>query len=977
MRKTLALTACIILIAGSCCKAQYVNIPDTNLRIFLQYLYPACFNSSGQMDTTCSEIVNEDVVSLYADSSFEGLQYFKHLVSLGLQSFADPVDSGHPPAIIPALPATIQNLGIYGNFQDLSSLPPGLRSLSISNNFATQTLPPFPSTLESISFDHCFAIRSLPPLPNGLRTIDLDRCWGGLGLPSVLPDSLKRLKCYETGTGTITSMPEGLVFLSIRYTSLSSITAFPGTLDSIILAENELLTSLPELPASLRYLDCSGNALTSLPELPASLQNLYCNYNALTSLPALPPGLLFLGAGGNPLTSLPVFPNKLVEINLANYYSTSPSAPLQLPTLPDSLEVLYCAGIHLRTIPALPGKLRILDCPWNDITELPELPASLNELTCYYNNINCLPRLPNATYGTIYFDADGIKCIPNQSLYALIPIRDIAYHESLPVPPLCNPTNNVSHCEVFPVIAGHVFYDYNNNGVRDAGEIYGKPNVRIRSSDESYTYSDLSGFYNIGTNDLGTCTVTVTPPAFYDITPASATYTFSRFDTLVNNNFALQANTTIDSLTMSAIAVNWAARPGFSFPYFIRYENTGTTPLSPNIVFDYDETRLIYDSSSNALVNNNGSSLSLSTGNVLPGQQGNFTAYFRVNPSAIIGDTLSAHASITANAVALTSDLSVRIGGSFDPNDKQATPQLSPSQVANGNYIDYTIRFQNTGTDTAFNVVISDTLSSDLQWGTLQMTASSHNCKVTIKDNIVFFEFLNILLPDSNINEPLSHGFVSFKIKPQTTVAVNTTIPNSAAIYFDYNAPVITNTAGTLIKEFTVIPLKLISFSAVPQNGNTTSLYWNTANEINTKHFVIERSNDGLRFSAVTNIFAKGKANNNYTASVADAITGMIFYRLKIIDTDGSFVYSPVVKIDKRKNTPGIHVLSNPVKDFIFISTADRSLNNTLVNIINMQGAVVKKFILKEGSQTVEVKNLPAGIYYLKTINGSSRILVR
>ena len=84
------------------------------------------------------------------------------------------------------------------------------------------------------------------------------------------------------------------------------------------------------------------------------------------------------------------------------------------------------------------------------------------------------------------------------------------------------------------------------------------------------------------------------------------------------------------------------------------------------------------------------------------------------------------------------------------------------------------------------------------------MITSSHNCKATVKDNIVFFEFLNILLPDSNVNELKSHGLVSFRIKPQTTVAPNSIITNKAAIYFDYNAPVITNTAGTLIKEFTV-----------------------------------------------------------------------------------------------------------------------------------------------------------------------------
>jgi uncharacterized repeat protein (TIGR01451 family) len=369
--------------------------------------------------------------------------------------------------------------------------------------------------------------------------------------------------------------------------------------------------------------------------------------------------------------------------------------------------------------------------------------------------------------------------------------------------------------------------------------------------------------------------------------------------------------------------------------------------------------------------------LAYSTGPIVPGESNSFIGYFTLKTTVPLGDTLNAKATISANTFTAYDSVQTIVRGAFDPNDKQATPQLSPSQVASGKYIDYTIRFQNTGTDTAFSVVISDTLSDDLQKGTLQMLASSHNCKTTVKDNIVFFEFLNILLPDSNVNEPMSHGFVSFRIKPQTTVAPNTTITNKAAIYFDYNAPIITNTAGTLIKDFTVVPLRLVSFSAVPQSDNTVSLYWNTANEINTKHFVIERSNDGLRFNSITTVAAKGNANNNYNANVTDANTGVVFYRLKMEDRDGSFTYSPVIKIDRRKNTAGFSLLTNPVIDFIIINTTDRGLNNTQASIINMQGAVVKTFVVREGSQTVEIKDLPKGVYYLRTVNGSQKIMLQ
>lgn len=268
-------------------------------------------------------------------------------------------------------------------------------------------------------------------------------------------------------------------------------------------------------------------------------------------------------------------------------------------------------------------------------------------------------------------------------------------------------------------------------------------------------------------------------------------------------------------------------------------------------------------------------------------------------------------------------------------------------------------------------------MNDDLDINSLLLVKTSHNCKTTVKNNVIVFEFLNILLPDSNTNEPLSHGFVSFKIKPQMNVAVNTTIPNKAAIYFDYNTPVITNTAGTLIKNFSVVPLQLISFSAVPQNDNTALLYWTTANEINTKHFVIERSEDGGQFNSITTVIAKRGVSNYYNTAVTDATRGIVFFRLKIVDTDARFSYSPIIKIDRRKNAAGFTVMTNPVKDLIILNVNDYKLHNTHGSIINTQGSVVKTFTIKQGSQLVALTGLPAGIYYIRTAGGSEKFLLR
>lgn len=119
-----------------------------------------------------------------------------------------------------------------------------------------------------------------------------------------------------------------------------------------------------------------------------------------------------------------------------------------------------------------------------------------------------------------------------------------------------------------------------------------------------------------------------------------------------------------------------------------------------------------------------------------------------------------------------------------------ATRSLPPNTP-----VEYLIRFQNTGTDTAFTVVVSDRLSPRLDLQSVRPGVSSHPYRLEIRDDRTLrFIFENIALPDSNINEPASHGFVKFSVNPVANLPLGTAINNVADIYFDFNAPVRTNT---------------------------------------------------------------------------------------------------------------------------------------------------------------------------------------
>ena len=156
-----------------------------------------------------------------------------------------------------------------------------------------------------------------------------------------------------------------------------------------------------------------------------------------------------------------------------------------------------------------------------------------------------------------------------------------------------------------------------------------------------------------------------------------------------------------------------------------------------------------------------------------------------------------------------------QIVGSFDPNDKEGLPlgYKSAHFIDQNQDIEYRIRFQNTGTDTAFTIVVRDTLSDFLDIASLKIGASSHRFNWTIDGkNVLVFRFENILLPDSFRNEAASHGFVKFKISQKKDVALGTKINNQADIYFDFNAPIRTNkTVHTIGKDFIITALQTVS----------------------------------------------------------------------------------------------------------------------------------------------------------------------
>jgi uncharacterized repeat protein (TIGR01451 family) len=223
--------------------------------------------------------------------------------------------------------------------------------------------------------------------------------------------------------------------------------------------------------------------------------------------------------------------------------------------------------------------------------------------------------------------------------------------------------------------------------------------------------------------------------------------------------------------------------------------------------------------------------------------------------------------------------------GAYDPNDKAGYPigWDEDHLIEVNEAIEYKIRFQNTGTDTAFKVVILDTLSQYLNVASLRPGVSSHPYQLDILPHAVLqFTFDNIMLPDSNVNEAASHGFVKFRIDQQTNNPLGSMIFNRAAIYFDFNEPVITNTTFHTVGEKLLVSVQpdLSPDSAQP----IILAYPNPTKDI-ARFKLPDNLNGQLRFQLLDTHGRVLRQENikleNYQFNRRDLPAGIYFYRFE------------------------------------------------------------------------------------------------
>lgn len=539
-------------------------------------------------------------------------------------------------------------------------------------------------------------------------------------------------------------------------------------------------------------------------------------------------------------------------------------------------------------------------------------------------------------------------------------------------------------------IKGSVFLDTNFNGIKDTGEPYASQQLLVTvQKQDGYQRSTLlhNGRFSIDVDTGSYTTVIGVTSPYYQVTPPSINTGFTTFFNTDSISFALQPFPDKQDLVISLFALQ-PARPGFDVAYRIQYKNAGTTTVTNAQVKLDKDTRTNVMATLPSAPSGSGHTLTWNVASLAPGDSASIDVRLQVAapPAVNNGDTLSFLASISPVAGDETphdntARLKQVVVGSYDPNDKaENNGGVVPyAFITNGESLQYLIRFQNTGTDTAFTVVVRDTLSSLLDAASLQMVSASHPYTLTINDGVnLAWTFSNILLPDSNRNEPASHGYIVYRIRPRTDVSIGEIIHNTASIYFDYNLPVLTNDAPTLVeKNGVTLPLGLLQFYGT-RNSETVVLRWKAESLAGIRHFEIERSTDSRHYAGIGKRMAvDGSTDFTFQDNISSFPLQPLYYRLKLVEANGHGTYSQVLLFRSAEKAEELEIYPNPLKRNGFVSFVSATTGRVELQLLTTAGSLVHNESIRvtKGRNTVAITaagTLPPGLYVIRLVSAGN-----
>jgi Leucine-rich repeat (LRR) protein len=774
----------LLLLFTGITNAQIVNIPDANFKAKLIQLGVDA-NADGEIQVSEALIPTNIDVSSSNISDLTGISAFTNLTNLYCND--NTITSINASSLthlvgLACYNNQLTNLNVTGLNQ--------LYNLYCSNNLLTSLDV---SGLTNLYYLYCFQNQLTTLNVTGLPLLDTIHCYSNQ-LTSLTLSNLPNLRFLNCEYNSLSSVDVSqLVSLQGLYCNSNQISTLDissiNNLYDINISHNQV-TSINVLGQShLRSLYCSNNQITTL-----DLSNLAeflvldCSNNQISSLTITEPSIVNLKCNNNQLTSLDLssFPNLTNIVNCG----FNPLTELNVNGL-SSVTNLYCGNtllteLDLHTMTALTA----LDC--SNMTNLVYINWKNGG---YYNIGSYLLFINNPSLQYVCADEENINFFINFFDFQLP-------GNTIQITPYCTfvPSGN------YNTISGNLKFDIDNNGC-DINDL-NTSKIRVNINDgtnQGANFTNTSGNYTFYTQ-AGTFAISpaIENPTWFNFSPTTATIPFANNNNnTATQNFCLTANGVHPDVEMVIVPIT-PARPGFDAVYKLVYRNKGNQTSEVFLNFTYNEDLLDFVSSSLTPNNNVNGHMSWIIQDLQPFQSGSVLVTLNVNaptetPAVNIDDVLVFTSfidiSTDENWVDNAFTLNQTVVGSFDPNDITCLEGdiVSPAEI--GNYLHYNVRFENTGTAPAENIVVKvDVNSADFDINSLQLMNTSHPVEARIRGSIVEFIFQNIMLDSGG------HGNVLLKMRSQPNLQQGDLVNKRANIYFDYNFPIETNDAETVFQ---------------------------------------------------------------------------------------------------------------------------------------------------------------------------------
>ncbi|MEZ5026282.1 MAG: T9SS type A sorting domain-containing protein [Chitinophagales bacterium] len=472
----------------------------------------------------------------------------------------------------------------------------------------------------------------------------------------------------------------------------------------------------------------------------------------------------------------------------------------------------------------------------------------------------------------------------------------------------------IEHLKFYKIslAANQIYYsayiDVNNNGIKDGNDtLFNQGLVEISDGTSTNTFplgynGTFSTFVKRGTfvSKLVSYQQNI---KYFTVAPETHTSTFDSIYQIDTVTFRLVPIEGIQDLQVFIVPIK-NARPGSKATYQLIAKNIGTKTIQ-NISLQFIKDSLqTFSSYSITPTSINNDTLIWNIDSIAVYEQKTIDVICTNSapPQLNANDTLRLQAFITpfendSFVIDNSFELSQVVLNAYDPNDKIEAhgSGITRQQINNGDYLYYTIRFQNTGNASASIIKIVDTLSNNLDWSTLEILNNTHNLALTVSNkNILTWYSNSVFLPDSTNDEAHSHGYISFRIKPKTNLLPTDKIENRAHIYFDFNPAITTNTVTTSILEERTTSIrnntiKEIHLFPSPTNGDVQLEFNSTLSKAMQLHIVDINGKEIRSENIATTI-----GFNSINISLNNLPKGI--YLIQLNDKNQNLYYGKVIK---------------------------------------------------------------------------------